>query len=203
MKLESLSDLYLILAVLVPGFVYNAVILKFVPLRQNNQKEFALLRFVTASALIFASCSWLIYLVQYNILFDPRSLWKALAWFVIIFLWPTGIALVHARIIQQDGLGGLYRCLRLRPINPVPTGWDWIFGKLRPYFVIVTLNDGTQIPGYFGPSSLASSDPDHKDIFLEKVYTIPEGGGDWVEVERSAGIHIDGAQIAYIEFRMP
>jgi hypothetical protein len=69
--------------------------------------------------------------------------------------------------------------------------------------VIVTLNDGTQIPGYFGPSSLASSDPDHKDIFLEKVYTIPEGGGDWVEVERSAGIHIDGAQIAYIEFRMP
>jgi hypothetical protein len=203
MKLESLSDLSLILAVLVPGFVYNAVILKFVPLRQNNQKEFALLRFVTATALIFASCSWLIYLVQYNILFDPRSLWKALAWFFIIFLWPTGIAVVHARIIQQDGLGGLYRFLRLRPINPVPTGWDWIFGKLRPYFVIVTLNDGTQIPGYFGPSSLASSDPDHKDIFLEKVYTIPEGGGDWVEVERSAGIHIDGAQIAYIEFRMP
>jgi hypothetical protein len=203
MKLESLSDLYLTLAVLVPGFVYNAVILKFVPLRQNNQKEFALLRFVTTTALIFASCSWLIYLVEFNILFDPKSIWKAFAWFFIIFCWPIGVALIHARIIQQDGLRELYRFLHLRPINPVPTGWDWIFGKLQPYFVIVTLTDGTEIAGYFGELSLASSDPDHKDIFLEKVYTIPENDGDWVEVARSGGIHIDGGQIAYVEFRTP
>ncbi len=98
MKLETFANLYLILAVLVPGFVYNAVILKFVSLRLNNQKEFALLRFLTSTCFIFASCSWLIYLVQFNVVFPNQSLGKAAAWFFIIFCWPIGFALVHAKI---------------------------------------------------------------------------------------------------------
>jgi hypothetical protein len=48
---------------------------------------------------------------------------------------------------------------------------------------------------------MASSEPERKDIYIERVYTVPEDDGPWKEVERSLGMHVDGSQIAYIEFR--
>jgi hypothetical protein len=33
------------------------------------------------------------------------------------------------------------------------------------------------------------------------VYIEPDGGGPWEAVEDSLGMYIDGAKIAYIEFR--
>lgn len=48
---------------------------------------------------------------------------------------------------------------------------------------------------------MASSEPERRDIYIERVYEVPEDGGAWKEVERSLGMHVDGPQIAYIEFR--
>jgi hypothetical protein len=48
---------------------------------------------------------------------------------------------------------------------------------------------------------MASSDPERKDIFVERVYTVPTDGSSWNEVEGSLGMHVAGPQIAYIEFR--
>ena len=83
----------------------------------------------------------------------------------------------------------------------MPTGWDWIFSRTEECYVIVTLKDGTEVAGYFGTNSMASSDPDRRDIYLEKVYKIPEDGGIWEIVDGSLGIHIDGSEIALVEFR--
>ena len=66
----------------------------------------------------------------------------------------------------------------------------------------MTLTDGTEIAGYMAEQSMASSDPDRKDIYMELVYTLPEEeDGEWQPVEGSLGMHIDGSQIAYIEFK--
>jgi hypothetical protein len=67
--------------------------------------------------------------------------------------------------------------------------------------VLITLTDQTEIAGYFGRRSMASSDPERRDIYIERVYTIPVDGGPWADVDRSMGMHVDGSQIAYIEFR--
>lgn len=48
---------------------------------------------------------------------------------------------------------------------------------------------------------MASSDPDRKDLYIEKVYKVPADDGPWTEVEGTLGMHIDGAQISYIEFK--
>lgn len=108
---------------------------------------------------------------------------------------------IFGRIIQKDGLAQFYRFLRLRPINPIPTGWDWIFSRTEPCFVLVTLTNGTEIAGFFGGLSMASSDPAKRDIYLEKTYMIPDDGSPWVAAAKTLGIYIDGSQIAYIEFR--
>ena len=83
MKLESTSDLYLILAVLVPGFIYNGVLSHFVPLHQNSEKALVLLRLLTATAFNYALCSPLIYLLATNALFPHRAVPQGVTWFLI------------------------------------------------------------------------------------------------------------------------
>jgi hypothetical protein len=200
MKLEGVSDLYFVLAVFVPGFVYNGVLRQFVPLRETTLKEALVLQLLTATAFNYALCSPLIYL-----LFSRPALLgttgRAAAWFVIIFVSPILLAILRAVILQHAALGWLSRLLRLKPISPIPTGWDWVFGRTNPCFVLITLTDGTEIAGYFGQNSMASSDPDRKDIYIETLYTVPDDGGPWVMVEGRLGMHVDGHQIAFIEFK--
>jgi hypothetical protein len=198
MKLENLANLYFVIAVFVPGFIYSGVLSRFVTLREQRAKETIFLQYLVATSVNYGVCSPAIYLlVVENWLWD-RPVCRAMIWAAIIFLVPILIALVSAKITQQDGLKWLYKLLGLRPINPIPTGWDWIFSRDEPCFVLVTLKDRTEIAGYFGPKSLASSDPDRRDLYLEAVYTIPEDG-PWQLVERSKGVYIAGADISMVE----
>jgi hypothetical protein len=112
---------------------------------------------------------------------------QGLCWFIVLFISPTLLAVLNAWLIQRGSLAPLYRLLRLRPISPIPTGWDWIFSTTEPCFLLVTLKDGTEIAGYFGRRSMASSDPEHKDLYVERVYKIPQDKGEWIEVDRSLG----------------
>jgi hypothetical protein len=201
MKLEDFSDVYFVISVLVPGFIYSGVVSAFVPLRAHSEKNTLLLRYLTATAFNYAICSPLIYLLVIGHILAAHPVGQAICWFFIMFIAPVLLAMARAKIIQSDGLGWLYRWLGLRVISPIPTGWDWIFNTTGPCFILVTLTDGTEIAGYFGKRSMASSDPDRKDIYIETVYTVPEDEGPWALVQGSLGMHIDGSQITYIEFR--
>ncbi len=201
MKFETAQDLFFIVSVLVPGFIGNGVFSIFVPTRAHREWEVLLLRYLTATAFNYAICSPLIYLLLAGELFPASTVGQAFSWFFVVFAAPALLAALAAWIIQRDGLARFFGRLGLRTISPIPTGWDWIFSTTDPCFVLITLTDGTEIAGYFGRQSMASSDPSRRDIFVERVYTVPNDGGPWHEAERSLGVHVDGAQIAYIEFR--
>lgn len=66
-------------------------------------------------------------------------------------------------------------------------------------FVIITLQDDSKIYGLYGENSFTSTEPDERDIYLEKIYDIDEQN-NWVENEYSLGIHILQNQIKTIEF---
>jgi len=40
------------------------------------------------------------------------------------------------------------------------------------------MTDGSEVAGWFGERSLASSDTERKDIYLESVYRIDEDSGE-------------------------
>ncbi len=201
MKLENFSNLYFIVSVLVPGFIYRGVISNFVPLRQHKDKERIILGFLTATAFNYAFCSFFIYLLVFGVIFPNSLVWQAFCWFAIILVAPVIMALSHAIILQKDALNWLYRLIRLRSIGHIPTGWDFIFSTTEPCYLLLTLKDGTEIAGYFGQQSMASSDPEHKDIYIERVYQVTEAAEPWKKVEDSRGMYIDASQIAYIELR--
>lgn len=201
MKLEALPDLYFVVSVLLPGFIGSGVFSIFVPTRAHREKEILLLRYLTAMAFNYAICSPLIYLLLLGELFSGSPVAQAFCWFFVVFAAPALLACIGAWIVQRDGLARLFSHLGLRTISPIPTGWDWVFSTTEPCFVLITLTDGTEIAGYFGRQSMASSDPERRDIYVERVYTVPDDGGAWQEAPGSLGMHVDGAQIAYIEFR--
>jgi hypothetical protein len=200
MKFETASDLYFITAVFVPGFIFDAVISRFVPRHASPMRELFLLRLFTASAFNYAVCAPLIYLLTTGSLFALSPTGQAAVWLAIIFLVPVLLALIVAWASQWGLLPWFAKWASLRSINPVPTGWDWIFGRTDPCYVLVTLRDGRQIAGFFGGQSMASSDRERKDLYLERAFEVPPEG-TWREVKNSKGVYIDGAQISSVEFR--
>ncbi len=65
----------------------------------------------------------------------------------------------------------ILRRLSLPVTHPSHTGYDFAFASGRqPGFVIITFDDGTVVRGWFGERSLASSDPNRSDIYLERIY---------------------------------
>lgn len=200
MKLESTSDLFFVLAVLVPGFIFSAVLSQLVPRRQAGEKQTLLLGYLTGTAFNYAIAGFPLYLIVTGSWLINQPFAEAIVWFATIFFVPIILAILVGAVIQNDWLGRGFRHLGLRWINMIPTGWDWKFSRTKPCFVLVTLHDGTLVAGYFGNASMASSDPDHRDLYLEKLYTI-QYDKPWQPVASSDGIFIDGSQIAYIEFK--
>ncbi len=201
MKFAELPNILILFSAFVPGFIYNGVLANFVPLRQAGERDVLLLRFLTITAANYAICSPLIYLLVFGSMAGDRLSLRLSMWFVIIVVIPVGLATGHGYIVQHDGIGRLCSRLGLRTINPIPTGWDWIFSRVDPCYLLITLADGTEIAGYFGRRSMASSDPTRRDIFLEKTYRVPESGGAWEPVDGSLGVYVDGTQIAFVEFK--
>jgi hypothetical protein len=200
MKFDTVADLYFVIAIFVPGFIYAAVLSKFVPRHESTLREFVLLRLFTATAFNYAVCSPIIYLLVTDSIFVNKPAAQGIAWLAVIFVAPVLLALIAAGASQQGLLETFSRSLKLRPISPIPTGWDWIFGRTDPCYVLVTLRDGSKVAGYFGTQSMASSDRTCRDLYLEDAF-VPLDEGPWRQVEGSKGIYIEGSQIAVIEFR--
>lgn len=82
----------------------------------------------------------------------------------------------------------------------IPTSWDYKFGKInKAEWLIVTLKDGTKVPGYFGTNSFASSVDSERDLYIEEIYRI-DTYELWERVVPPCGILIKGEEIKYIEF---
>ena len=173
MKLESFSDLYFVLSIFVPGFIYDGTLRQFVPLHESTAKETIVLRLLTATAFNYAICGPIVYFFLIRSDIFPIAA-RLAAWFAVIFIAPVLLAMIRAKSIQSAQPSRVLRWLGLRTIDPVPTGWDWIFSRVAQAYVLVTLTDGTEIAGFLGAKSFVSSDPERKDIFVEKSYTMPK-----------------------------
>jgi len=200
MKLETPSDLLFVIAILVPGFIFSGFLSQLVPRRLAGTTETIILGYLTGTAFNYAFCGIPVYLLVTGKWLAGNELGQILVWFLVTFLVPVLLATLVGAALQKNWPTTIFGFLGLRWINLIPTGWDWIFSRTKPCYVLVTLQSGKLVAGYFGIASMASSDPDRRDLFLEAVYTIPETG-PWEEVPGSGGIYIDASQIAYIEFK--
>ncbi len=200
MNISSFDTLFYTLAFLVPGFVIDSVFSMF-QRRRPERPHLSFLRLLTLSAINYAIWSWLIFLLIQPEWPQAHPGRAALGWLIVILIGPLLLGFIISYFAQKDWARRFLQWIGLRPLHVVPTAWDWRFETLRePHWLLVTLQDGSQVAGYFGSQSFASSQADQLDLYVEQVWQVPNDGGPWAMVEPQRGILISSHQIRYVEF---
>jgi len=83
-------------------------------------------------------------------------------------------------------------------------GWDAAFLRREPLFVIVHLNDGRRIGGYYGYKSFAGVHPASGHLYLEMLWTLDKAGKFVAPVPDSRGIVLRPDDYHFVELlRVP
>lgn len=184
---------------LVPGFVWSAVLSMLVP-RRAHPAQIRFLEFLTLSCINhgiwIAPLAW-IYMSGF---FANHPGSTALLLVIPTLLSPVGLGLLTGYLYQKDWPRRALGRFGFRTVHQIPTAWDYHFSRQLPYWVIVTLEDGSRAYGLYHRNSFAGDDPSERDLYLEAVYT-PNPHGEWAPVEDSGGILIKANTIAAIEFK--
>jgi len=121
----------------------------------------------------------------------PLRYWAAVLVMVLVapMCWP----LLLARAFDSHRLSSRLQL-------PFPTIWDYVFRRNRPAFVLVRLNDGRFVGGFWGPGSKAGTHPNDGDLFISAAYAVDENGKFLAALPRTAGLHVRKEQYAYVQF---
>jgi hypothetical protein len=198
-SINSFEVVFFTVGFLVPGFVWSGVLAMLVPTR-TDVTEVRFLQFLTLSSINHGFWSWALVWIFTTDFLAEHPYWSGLALFGIIFVSPVLFGLVSGFLRQREGVRRFLGRFGLRTVHFIPRAWDWHFSRLKPYWVLVTLKDGSRLYGLFHTRSFAASDPEHRDLYLEAQFR-PLETGEWAPVEDTGGVLIMAEQIAAIEFR--
>jgi hypothetical protein len=210
---SSVTQLLVLLVLVVPGFVYQAVRIRIVGRKPGDTD----LPTRVLRAIVISTVFALIYLfafgpeitttaqAQAELAEHPRR--SALLGFVAAFIVPTLSAILLNR--SQIDLK-LNRAFFKHPIktiraeewtryDPRPSSWDVAFEGAGVGFVRVRMADGTWVAGYYGANSYASSHPDARNLFLELAYEVDSTGKIGEPITSSAGLVIDCTNALVVE----
>jgi len=181
---------------LLPGGIIEATTRSIKPRRRISAAQ-ELLRWLGYSVVNNAIWSWAILIIWKQLPHDSLLTWILLLAVIITSSVITGIILGF--IQTKDIISKTADLVNIRIENPIPTAWDYVLSRQRnPCFMIVTLIDGTHFYGYFGEDSLASSDNDYRDIYLEYIYVLNDTNEKWEIVPGKSAL-LNADQIASIE----
>ena len=199
MTFSSFEAVFFTAGFLVPGFVWSAVLSMLLPSRgAGTQVRFVEL--LSLSCINHGLWSWALFPIFQTGFLEREPYWSGLALFGIMFVSPVVLGVASGGLQQKEVVARFLAWLGLRTVHPIPRAWDWHFGRLKPYWVLVTLKDGSRLYGLFHSRSFAASDPEHRDLYLEAQFQ-PLPDGQWAPVEDTAGVLIMADQIAAVEFR--
>jgi hypothetical protein len=83
--------------------------------------------------------------------------------------------------------------------HPTQKPWDYVFGQRKPYWVIVTLKDGSKIAGSYDSNSFSSSAPAEEQLYLEETWVLNADGGFDRPRDSTKGIIILSGEMVSIE----
>lgn len=198
MTFSNFDAVFYTLAFLVPGYLMFWIFSLFVPQRENPLQS-AFLRYLFFSCLNYALWSSLLFYLS-RINYADHHPYR---WFLIMIgvtlISPMLLGTLFAWIIQQQWLRNLIFKISKNSIHPIPTAWDYKMSKLSNSWIVVTLNDGSIVLGWYGSNSFSSSIAGERDLLLESVYQMDDNGA-WSRRSKTDGIWIPAGQIKWIEF---
>jgi uncharacterized protein DUF6338 len=195
--LVNIDTVYIAIFFLVPGYIFLTFRNQFVAGQDRLGTE-QLLAFVTYSALNLALFGWILFALPQV----ARGWVVVLTWAFVLLIGPAVLGFVSGMWTQKELGSRLYEFFGLSLVHPTARSWDWVFHRVDPCFVLVTLKDGSQCAGYWGVNatgtqSFASSDPKERDLYISQVFEISDEG-PWRPTQKS--IFIAAGEIRTVEF---
>jgi len=122
-----------------------------------------------------------------------------LFFFLKVLVLPALLGMVLGYNLSAGWKNALLRRLSMPVTHPVRKGYDFAFGNERDTGLVeITYDDGTKIAGLFGEHSLAASDEDRSDLYLEQLYIIDNG--NWKETKPPRSVWLSLRDVRSIEF---
>lgn len=193
MDIWATDKFFLFFAFVIPGFISIKCYELLFPGSSRSSSE-QLIDAIAYSSMDYAILAYPIIAIEKNGVLG-RSQWFIFALYVFVLL--------VAPVLLALFWGFLRSCDFFQKKAPHPTGkpWDYVFSQRKPYWVKVTLKNGTVIAGKYADNSFASSAPASEQIYLEETWLVNEKGGFERKKNSTAGVIILSADILYIELR--
>jgi hypothetical protein len=188
----DLEKLQLFLVFIVPGFVALKVYDLLVPAEKRDPGA-SLIEIITYSLVNLVLMSWAIYLVSREGFAQTHRTCYFISVIGIAFFTPAILAVIvyKARVSKWVGRWILH---------PMPTAWDFYFGKRQQCWVLFHLKNGKMAGGFFGENSYASSFPHEPDLYVEQVWRIDEQGRFKEKIKETEGMIIKYDDCDMFEF---
>ncbi|WP_438853051.1 DUF6338 family protein [Brevundimonas nasdae] len=194
MELANVENLKALISALAPGLIILGIRQRFIAGPEPSFQD---------RTLAYASVSALYYAVSSPLVEYLTELGRLEPWAIDAFqyvLAPALIGILAGVVISNDWVGSLLRHLRLAPVHHVPTAWDYAFSRLRgETYLLVTLSDGTQVAGFYGQQSFASSSNNERDLLIEDVWVVNKSK-PWTRAAPAKSILLCGRDIRLVEF---
>ena len=186
-----INNFIVYLLLLLPGFIMCNIVDFTNPPKKFQQWRYAMTCVLFSIMNIGCCFIYYIWLISID---DDRSI---VVFIISNILLPSIIALYISYIKQHEYFNDFVeKCFNLNSIGMTPTAWGKLFSQFGESYVKVTLKDNTVFYGFWSDiNSIASTDEDIDDIFIEKVYK----NDKWEEDEADNGLYISKGQIKCIE----
>lgn len=191
-ELPTASEVANLASLLAPGLIILSIRSRFVSATIPDIKDKIVAYAVVSAAYVAATnplfnVSWGVPL--------PDWLWR----FQQFFALPVLLGLMAAYVHQLELSYWVARKIRLRLFHHMPAAWDFAFSKiLKGTYVLVRLNDGTQVAGKMGRRSFASSAREERDLLIEEIWRVKDEGS-WELVEPRRAMLLCGRDIKLVE----
>lgn len=192
MSIWELDKLLLFIAFVIPGFVSLKAYELFFPSQYKDSSK-QIVDAITYSCINYALLFWLITYVERSSAKESSGFLYFLFYIFVLFLAPI-LWVWLWKIIRENE-----RFQDSVP-HPMEKPWDYVFGKREPYWVIVTLKNGSKIAGSYDSASFASSAPAEEQLYLEEAWEMNDDGGFERPRESTKGIIILASEMVSIEY---
>lgn len=191
MDIWEIDKLVLFIAFVIPGFI-SLKVYNLISYGNKIKSSDSIVDAVAYSSINYAILFMPIWLMETSSTRSECPVSYGLFYFMVLFVFPIIWALLWHHLRKSD-------LFQNKMMHPTLKPWDFVFSQRRPYWIKVTLKNGTVIAGKYGEKSFTSSHPEEEQIYLEETWLLNNEGGFNRPKERTSGIIIMSSEILYVE----
>ncbi len=193
MNIWEMDKIFLVILFVIPGFISIKTYELLYP-GQIKESSKQIVDAVAYSCINYAFLFTPIYWFLHSGLWDRFPIVGYVGFLFVLFGAPVLWVLIWKWFRESKWLR------KQVPHHPTVKPWDYVFAQEKPYWVKVTLKDGTVIGGKYAYNSFVSSSPAEEQIYLEETWVVNEQGGFERSKQDTAGVIILNSEMSHIEF---